>query len=200
MFRRILIVFLFLLFPSPPKTKPTCQHLVHLGDSLTVSALRWTASDYTSLGFVDVKVHAINGGSIWYPSGESGVEAARRYKKPQTCWVVALGTNDSSATSAKNWNARYQSLMAVIGTDPVVWVNVWYDSPTRLNYNKNIASWWNAFILGKAGKNIYIYDWAALAKSNRKWFIYDGIHNTSTGARQRSWWISHYAALVLLTK
>lgn len=169
-----------------------------MGDSLTLTALPWTANDYRALGFVDVNVHAVNGGSIWYPSGQSGVDAAKRYKKPKTCWVVALGTNDSASTSAKNWNARYESLMSVIGKDPVIWVNVWYDSPTRPNYNKGIAQWWNTFLISKMGKNVYVYDWATTAKSNQNWFISDGLHNTSTGARQRSFMISHYAAAVFL--
>lgn len=190
-----------LLLISPiirPNTSPKCEHLVHLGDSTTISILPWLESDYRSMGFKDVTIHAVNGGSIWYPSGSSGVDAARRYKQPNTCWVVALGTNDSASTSVRNWNARFDSIMSVIGKDPVVWVNVWYDSPTRANYDKRVASWWNTFLVYKQSRySIRIFDWATIAKSHPSWFIYDGLHYTDRGSKERSYWITRSSALLL---
>ena len=192
----IVLLLSSVLFPQPSKV--TCQQLVHLGDSTTISMSPWLRSDYERLGFSNVQIHAVNGGSIWYPSGQSGLDAARRYKKPGTCWVDALGTNDSASTSASNWNARFDSIMAVIGQDPVVWVNVWYDSPTRPSYNRGVATWWNVFLLYKQSKyNIEIVDWATPAKRNSQWFLSDGLHYTSTGSRGRSFWITVQSALKL---
>lgn len=156
-------------------------------------------NDYKSMGFTNVIVDATNGGSIWYPNGYSGVEKVRKYKKPGTCWVIALGTNDSASTSHVNWQPRFDSIMDVIGTDPVMWVNVWYNSSTRPNYNVFVATGWNAFLIRNKTflPTITIYDWATTAKSHPEWFLSDGLHYTDTGSKQRSYWVSRMASFLL---
>lgn len=178
-----------------------CRALVHLGDSLSLNTEAKIKSLYHYMGFTTVEVHAVNGGSIWYPSGRSGLEMARYYRKKygtNICWVIALGTNDSASSNSKQWTQRIDSIMSVIGKDPVMWVNVWFWSKTRPNYNLFVATAWNSLLFQYQKKyaNIRIFDWATIAKSNPGWFIYDGLHYNSTGMSRRALWISSAAGIM----
>jgi lysophospholipase L1-like esterase len=89
-------------------------------------------------------------------------------------------------------------MMEVIGNDPVLWVNVWYDS-TREGYQEPNALAWNSLLIEKkkSHPNMKIFDWATIAKSRPEWFISDKIHFNSNGARQRAWWLTMISRLVL---
>lgn len=194
-----IFAFLWSIVPVPTtKTEQKCQYLVHLGDSTSLPIINSLKNDYKRAGFTNIVVDATNGGSIWYPKGASGVEKVRKYKKPGTCWVIALGTNDSASSSPQFWSQRIDSIMAVIGTDPVMWVNVWMFSRSRPTYNVFVATAWNQLLTKKhfIFPNMVIYDWATTAKSYPNWF-YDGIHYTTEGSRQRSYWVATAAGFLL---
>lgn len=199
--RFLVAIFAFLgsIFPvQTSKTDQNCQYLVHLGDSTSIPITKSLKTGYERFGFKNVTVDATNGGSIWYPTGYSGVEKVRRYKKPGTCWVIALGTNDSASSSSQFWNQRIDSIMAVIGDDPVMWVNVWMFSRSRPTYNVFVATAWNQLLMKKhfIFPNMVIYDWATTARTHPEWF-YDGIHYTAEGSKQRSYYITAIASLLL---
>ena len=80
-----------------------------------------------------------------------------------------------------------------------MWVNVWMDSPTRPDYNTQRAEEWNSLLVDKFSnsRNVRIFDWASSAKSNKSWFIYDGIHYGQEGSKRRSELITHAATLML---
>lgn len=126
---------------------------------------------------------AIHGGY----SGVDSVEYYNKYLDGNLCWVVALGTNDAAATTFDKQELRFSDMMNAIGDDPVIWINVWMDSPTRPEYNTQAASAWNAMLNEKAQiyKNMRVYDWAELAKSNPDWFISDYLHYNNTGSEHR---------------
>jgi hypothetical protein len=204
----ILIISLLLTPFSCEGTKSTqrCDYLVHIGDSTTLSMMGTIKTDYEATGFSQVVVNASNGRSIIF-SGDSapmnGIETVRHYQEAlgdNICWVVALGTNDSSATSPEGMLDRFNKMMFVIGGQKVLWINVWSDSPTRPTYSAKNSNIWNSMLIKQKVKysNMYIFDWATIAKSNPTWFYGDGIHYNGTGSLKRSWWISRAAGLILI--
>lgn len=194
------------MYCQPPARYQRCDHLVHIGDSTTLPIISSIKSEYQYLGFPDVVVDGSNGRSITYPGDSAprnGLAAVRYYQEAlgdNICWVVALGTNDSAATSPEGMLDRFNKMMFVIGGQKVLWINVWSDSPSRPTYSAKNSTIWNTMLIKEKKKysNMYIFDWATLAKSNINWFNGDRIHYNSIGSAQRSWWISRIAAITLL--
>jgi hypothetical protein len=192
----LVIALLSSLFSSPPlpsssiPTPRKCDSTVTIGDSLSL-----TLHSYVSESYGDLRVG--NGWSI----RDNGLDSARRYRQDhpgRVCWIIALGTNDSSSTSSPSDLERFDMMMEVIGSDPVLWVNVWYDS-AREGYQEPNALIWNSMLIEKKKlhPNMKIFDWATIAKSHPEWFIGDGIHYNSEGAKQRAWWLTMISSLVL---
>ena len=200
------LVALSLLLPmqdAVSQALPTsgCKAVVHLGDSLSLGLQNTIVPLYADMGFKNIVVHAVNGGSIWYPEGRSGLDVVRRYRAQYgsgVCWVIALGTNDAASTAYKNWSLRIESIMKEIGNDPVIWVNVWFWSKTRPSYNLFVATAWNSLLFQYQKKylKMRVFDWATIAKSNPQWFIYDGLHYNQTGIANRELWISRAAGIL----
>lgn len=180
---------------------PGCKAVVHMGDSLSLSIQKSIIPLYNKMGFKNVFVQAVNGGSIWYPQGLSGLDAVNKYKAKYgsgVCWVIALGTNDSASTAYKNWSPRIESIMTTIGNDPVVWINVWFWSKSRPSYNLFVATAWNSLLFQYQKKylNMRILDWATIAKSHPEWFTSDGLHYNQVGMSNRELWISLAAGIL----
>jgi hypothetical protein len=182
-----------------------CSSIVHIGDSTTLPMLGYIKSDYEKVGFDNVVISAGNGRSIAYsrpPDTMNGIQVVRYWKQRLSgniCWVVALGTNDAASTSSPDDPTRIKLIMTEIGNDKVLWVNVWVDSKQRPEYSVRASVEWNALLIRtmKSYKNAKIFDWATIAKSNPGWFISDGIHYNSIGAKQRSTYITVMAGLLL---
>jgi lysophospholipase L1-like esterase len=111
--------------------------------------------------------------------------------------VLALGTNDTADVAVGSTFSlayRIKEMMTLIGSQPVMWVNV----KSLLDYGPyaeaNMQLWNSALIQACASyPNMRIYDWAAVAQDS--WFISDGIHYTSAGYAARS----HLIAQALAT-
>jgi lysophospholipase L1-like esterase len=76
-------------------------------------------------------------------------------------------------------------MMALIGSMPVMWVNVKSLVPSGPYASGNMQKW-NAVLAQDCGKypSMRIYDWASAVQDG--WFISDQIHFTSTGYAARS--------------
>jgi hypothetical protein len=104
------------------------------------------------------------------------------------CWVIALGTNDSAdifVGSSVSLASRVSKMMAVIGDQPVMWV----DAKTLNSsgpYSESDMQHWNHALLSACSRhpNMRVYDWASAAQD--KWFIPDGIHYYSPGYAARA--------------
>jgi lysophospholipase L1-like esterase len=106
----------------------------------------------------------------------------------QGCWVLALGTNDTADVavgSNVSLATRIQRMMSVIGSEPVLWVNV-KSLLASGPYSEHDMQEWNQALLQACPRypNMRIFDWAAYARPD--WFISDGIHYTSAGYAVRS--------------
>ena len=106
----------------------------------------------------------------------------------QGCWVLALGTTDAANIAAgapTPADRRIDRLMAVVGRDPVLWVDVktlrtdgpWADPSMQA---------WNEALTAAAARypNIEVYDWAGVVQD--AWFGDDRIHYTTEGYTQRA--------------
>ncbi len=122
------------------------------------------------------QLNAFEVASIWKSRGYQG------------CWVLALGTTDTAnvgAGSSVSRRSRIDAMMALIGDDPVMWVNV----KTRVTdgpwSNANMQLW-NAELAAAAIRypNLHVYDWSAVVQN--VWFSGDQIHYTPDGYRQRA--------------
>ena len=112
------------------------------------------------------------------------------------CWVLALGTNDTADVyvgSQVSLATRIKQMMSLIGSQPVLWVNVISLLASGPYSESNMLLWNRALIQACASyPNMRVYDWAAAAKDS--WFISDGIHYTSAGYAARAYLIARALA------
>ena len=123
--------------PTVPQT--SCTSVVHIGDSLSVG-LDSSAYVRDPDARISVRYDAdrrrrrspgVSGGRsvIEHLDGQEDGEVRRR-ADPEVgfhgCWVIALGTNDAAnvdAGSQYGYSERIDRMMAIIGDDPVLWVD-----------------------------------------------------------------------------
>ena len=104
------------------------------------------------------------------------------------CWVLALGTTDAANVAvggSVGLPERIDQMLAAIGDDPILWVNVKTLEPTGAWSNEEMQDW-NAALVAAAERypNIEIYDWAGVVQD--AWFQEDRIHYTSPGNVERA--------------
>jgi len=105
------------------------------------------------------------------------------------CWVLALGTNEAANVAAGSnvgERERIDKMMAIVGGEPVMWVNVRSLVEAGDPYSKENMEKWDEELAAAcaAYPDMRIYDWAADVKDS--WFIEDGIHFTSPGYAARA--------------
>jgi hypothetical protein len=187
---------------SPGESARTvCQNVVHIGDSTSAGlnsprylpdpALR-LSRQYARIGVRTVHWEISGSQSIveTLPGQANGYAIARQLVRHgyHGCWVIALGTNDTadvSVGSRVSRSARIQRIMSVIGSQPVMWVNVKSLLPKGPYSESDMLQWDHALVAACASHpNLRIYDWASAAR--KRWFTDDGIHYTEAGYAARS--------------
>ena len=181
--------------------RSSCRAVVHIGDStsdglnspnyLPNRALR-LSTQYGDVGVRQVTWEISGGRSIvetlqGQPNAATVAQRLIRHGY-HGCWVLALGTNDTADVfvgSNVDVAQRIQRMMAVIGHQPVMWINVvslLHSGP----YSEHDMRMWDQALLRACPRypNMRVYDWASVAQ--RRWFISDGIHYTSPGYAVRS--------------
>ena len=129
--------------------------------------------------------------SIEHLDGQlGGEEVARKVRRNgfEGCWVVALGTNDAANVavgSAYGYSERIDRMMAIIGDDPVLWVDV-----KTLRDRGPYASAEHAPVQPGAGQGPRPLPGRCGSTTGRdavadQWFDGDGIHYTSDGYAYR---------------
>jgi peptidoglycan/LPS O-acetylase OafA/YrhL len=187
--------------PLPPPTRTSCHSVVYIGDS--------TSEGETSTNYIPNPRRRLQaqlahiGVRTTYPEisgARSVVETFEGYANGATvaqqhisagfhgCWILALGTNDVADVgvgSSVGLSTRISRMMSIIGTQPVMWV----DLVTLLRsgpYSEDAMQQWNNSLLTACRRypTMRIFDWASDAKP--KWFIPDGIHYYSPGYEARA--------------
>lgn len=184
---------------APSRT--SCEAVVHIGDSTSVGllspgylpdpALRLDAQ-YARVGVTDFRPEIRGARSIVerYNGEENADQVATRQRADgfRGCWVLALGTTDAAnigAGASLSAAGRIDRMMAVIGDDPVLWVNVKTLVTDGAWAEPHMAAWDDAVTAAAARyPNIKVYDWAGVVQD--EWFQHDGIHYTSAGCAQRA--------------
>lgn len=161
-------------------------------DYIEDPALRVDAQ-YARVGVTDFRDEIRGARSIIerYRGEENADDVATRQKATgyEGCWVLALGTTDAanlSAGGASSAAARIDTMMSIIGDDPVLWVNVktLVADPDDWANSQMIA--WNAVLAEAPARhpNLVVYDWATVVQD--AWFHDDAIHYTSSGNAERA--------------
>ena len=182
-------------------TRSSCRSVVHIGDSTSDGLIspdylpdprQRVAAQYARVGVTRL-ITEISGGRSIVETIDRQPDAytvARRLVADgyRGCWVLALGTNDIADVyvgSRVSQAARIQRMMSVIGSQPVMWVNV-RSLLTSGPYAESQMQVWNSALLQACRRypDMRVYNWAAAAQSS--WFIADGIHYTSAGYAARA--------------
>ncbi|MGN6586199.1 MAG: acyltransferase family protein [Solirubrobacterales bacterium] len=183
-------------------TKSSCKAVVHIGDSTSegLDSAEYLPNEkeripnrYAEVGVKETHMEVQGARSIeerfeGQPNAQE-VAAAWKAEGFKGCWVLALGTNeaaDVAAGSNVGLRERIEKMMAIIGDEPVLWVNVRSLVPPGDPYSKEGMVEWDEELERACATypNMRIYDWASDVKN--EWFIEDGIHFTSPGYAARA--------------
>jgi len=183
-------------------TKSSCKAVVHIGDSTSEglddpeylpNEKERIPNRYAEVGVKETHMEVQGARSIEerFEGEPNAQEVAAAWKAEgfEGCWVLALGTNeaaDVAAGSAIGLRERIEKMMAIIGDEPVLWVNVRSLVPPGDPYSKQGMVEWDEELERACATypNMRIYDWASDVKD--EWFIEDGIHFTSPGYAARA--------------
>ena len=193
--------------PLTPKqagesTKSSCKKVIHIGDSTSegLDSAEYLPlenqripSRYEEVGVEEVEMQVSGARSIeeqfeGEPNAQE-VAAAAKEEGFKGCWVLALGTNEAANVAAGSnvgERERIDKMMAVIGDEPVMWVNVRSIVEVGDPYSDENMKKWDEELFAACSlyPNMRIYNWAADVKD--EWFIEDGIHFTSPGYAARA--------------
>ncbi len=183
-------------------TRSRCRGVVHVGDSTSEGLdnpeylpeeRERIPARYAEVGAREVHMEVQGATSIEerFEGNPNAQEVAAAWKAEgfEGCWVLALGTNEAAniaAGSTVGERERIEKMMAIIGDDPALWVNVRSLVEKGDPYAKeNMEKWDEELVAACAAyPNMRVYDWAADVRD--EWFIEDGIHFTSPGYAARA--------------
>jgi lysophospholipase L1-like esterase len=186
--------------PTPPP-RTSCTAVVHIGDSTSEGLIsadylpnpadRITAR-YADVGVTSSIMKIVGATSIIesLPGTPNAYQMAAQVKQRgfHGCWVLALGTNDTADVyvgSNVGREQRIEKMMALIGDQPVMWVEVTSLLSSGPYAEQNMALWNQALAQALPRyPDMRVYDWPAVAQ--KSWFISDGIHYTTDGYQHRA--------------
>ena len=193
--------------PLTPKqageaTKSSCKAVVHIGDSTSegLDSAEYLPLEnqriprrYEEVGVKEVDMQVSGARSIeeryeGEPNAQEVAEVAK-LEGFEGCWVLALGTNEAAnvaAGSTVTERERIDKMMAIVGDEPVLWVNVrTLPSAAEFYAEEGMKKWDEELVNACAAyPNMRVYNWAGDVKD--EWFIEDGIHFTSPGYAARA--------------
>ena len=191
-------------------TRSSCRAVIHIGDSTSEGltsaeylplASQRIESQYAAVGAIEQHFEISGARSIvetfeGEPNAQEVAEAWK-FEGYKGCWVLALGTNDAADVfvgSSVDDTERIELMMATIGNEPVMWVNVRSIVESGDPYSEENMAEWDKTLLSACRKypNMRVYNWAADVQD--AWFIEDGIHFTSPGYAARAALIAHALA------
>jgi len=179
--------------PQQAKASEACSNIVHIGDSLTVHSRKFQKHEYKLIGYPKAVISAGGSRSMYNKTPKddfTGIEAVKHWKKrldSNTCWVIALGTNDSPSWKYEDVGGRVTAVMRELKGMKVAWVTVW-----KGKTNNPSARNWNAMLVKKAKqhKNLYIINWHNVVAKNKKILNGDFVHYGGTGSQMRAKYIA----------
>ena len=194
--------------PTPPP-RTSCTSVVHIGDSTSEGLFSndylpdkslQIAAQYADVGVKKTYDRVVGATSVVesLPGTPNAATMASGMLKSgyHGCWVIALGTNDTADVfvgSEVSRAARIKQMMALIGKQPVMWVEVKSLLSSGPYSEQNMELWDQALQQALPSyPNMRLYDWPAVVQSS--WYINDGIHFTSNGYAHRGHMIAEALA------
>jgi peptidoglycan/LPS O-acetylase OafA/YrhL len=188
--------------PTTASTTTSCRSVTHIGDSTSEGMMspdylpnpvQRLDAQYARVGATATHIE-ISGGTSILETASAGEANAHQVAQQlvtagyRGCWVIALGTNDTADVyvgSAQNRSTRINSMMSVVGSQPVMWLTV-KSLRTSGPYSNTNMRLWNQALMQACAKypNMSVYDWSSIVQT--PWFSSDGIHYTSTGYAARA--------------
>jgi peptidoglycan/LPS O-acetylase OafA/YrhL len=178
----------------------SCEAVIHIGDSTSEGLVSeeylpdpnlLISAQYARVGATTQHLEVSGARSIYenFEGLPNAQEVAEAWKNEgfSGCWVLAMGTNEAAnvaAGSTFTYDDRIDSMMATIGDERVLWVNV-KSIVTSGPYAAGNMEDWDEALLEACDRypHMRIYDWASDVRD--QWFIPDGIHFTSEGYAAR---------------
>jgi peptidoglycan/LPS O-acetylase OafA/YrhL len=177
----------------------SCEGVVHIGDSTSEGLVseeflppgELISAQYARVGATTQHLEVSGARSIYenFEGLPNAQEVAEAWKNEgfEGCWVLAMGTNEAAnvaAGSSFTYDDRIDSMMATIGDEPVLWVNVKSIVDGGPYSAENMEEWDRALLEAcDRYPHMRVYDWASDVRE--PWFIPDGIHFTSEGYAAR---------------
>jgi peptidoglycan/LPS O-acetylase OafA/YrhL len=178
----------------------SCEAVIHIGDSTSEGLVseeylpdpnQLISAQYARVGATTQHLEVSGARSIYenFEGLPNAQEVAEAWKNEgfAGCWVLAMGTNEAANVavgSSVTYDDRIDSMMATIGDEPVLWVNVKSVVENGPYASGNMEEWDEALLEAcDRYPHMRIYDWASDVKD--PWFIPDGIHFTSEGYAER---------------
>lgn len=185
--------------PPPPQT--SCEQLVHIGDSTGVPLF-----DPDGVGGSEFTLQTRYdevGVDVVYPDNDGARSIVERIDgRPNAldvaegvrangfdgCWVIMIGTNDAAniaAGAGVNAEQRIRSMMDVIGTDRVLWVDTVSQRTDDVYRNASMLAWnQELYRVLATYSNARVFRWYDVVRP--AWFRNDGLHYTVEGSAQRA--------------
>jgi hypothetical protein len=194
------LIAISVVIPQQAKASEGCSNIVHIGDSLSVHSRKFQEKEYNKLGYPNAVISAHGSRSVLskMPKDKhTGLEAVKYWKKrtdASTCWVIALGTNDTPAWKYQDVGTRVVSVMRELKGMNVAWVTVW-----KGKTNNPSARNWNSMLEKKADKyGFSIVYWDKVIAKHKELLNPDGVHYGNTGSRLRAQFIARTVSRVWL--
>jgi peptidoglycan/LPS O-acetylase OafA/YrhL len=185
--------------PTPPP-RTSCTSVVHIGDSTSDGLFssdylpdkaQQIPAQYAAVGVKKTVDKVVGATSVVesLPGTPNAQTMASGMLKSgyHGCWVIALGTNDTADVAVGSEVSRAQRIkmmMALIGSQPVMWVEVKSILSSGPYSESNMELWDQALQQALPSyPNMRLYNWPAVVQNS--WFISDGIHFTSDGYAHR---------------
>jgi lysophospholipase L1-like esterase len=193
----------------PGAAATSCTHVAYIGDSISLgmvapdtlpNAATRLDAQLAAIGVVDLRAEISGGRSIveTLPGQENAHDVAVRLRADgfSGCWVIAIGTNDAANIAAGGKlqePERIASMMAVLGNDPVLWLDAVTITESGFWAAANMAAW-DAGLVATAGayRNVRVVPWSGFARP--EWYQPDGVHLTAAGAAARVTYVAYALA------
>src|SRR6188474_2925579 len=135
----------------------SCEAVIHIGDSTSEGLVseeylpdpnQLISAQYARVGATTQHLEVAGARSIYenFEGEPNAQEVAEAWKSEgfKGCWVIAMGTNEAAnvaAGSSVTYDDRIDSMMATIGDEPVIWVNVKSLVPSGPYSETNMEDW-----------------------------------------------------------
>lgn len=166
-----------------------------IGDSLTIGTQPYQSDAFSQVGWGHSAIEAYNSRGIRtklrkdYHTGLTSVDAIRATSGDSDLWVIALGTNDAGIYAKAKHTEVIGMMMDKIGNGHIVmWVNVYLPKAPARQDNWN---WALATVAKQRSGEMFVFDWASLARKNPKWVADDQVHCSNRGYVNRAVAIAH---------